>query len=96
MKISEFTAIKHIVRTNFIALLMLMVLHNRDKTKMQMRLSSLVIMNYGLHDIFSAIPIFHKIVCRLKKFVISFPSQILRRCHIPARHHFYIITAVTI
>ena len=57
MKIAQFAAVKHIVRTDFIALLVLRVFHNRDETEMQMRLAALVIMDDSLHDIFLTIAI---------------------------------------
>ena len=58
MKIAQFAAVKNIVRTDFVALFVLRVFLNRDKTEMQMRLAALVIMDDGLHDIFLAITIF--------------------------------------
>ena len=58
VKIAQFAAVKHIVCTDFVALFVLRVFLNRDKTEMQMRLAALVIMDDGLHDIFLAITIF--------------------------------------
>ena len=71
VKIAQFTAVKNIVRTDFIALLVLRVFDNRHETKMQMRLASLVIMDDGLHDIFLAIAICQKIVCCAEKVIVA-------------------------
>ena len=96
MKIPELSTVKDIVRTDFISLLMLAILHDRNEAKMEMRLSSLVIVNNGLHNVFRSITIFQKIICNCEKVIVSFWPQILRCRHNPACHYFYIIPAVTI
>ena len=58
MEITQFAAVENIICTDFVALFVLRVFLNRDKTEMQMRLAALVIVDDGLHDIFLAITIF--------------------------------------
>ena len=71
MKIAQFAAVKNIVRTDFIALLVLRVFDNGHETKMQMRLAALVIMDNGLHNIFLTITICQKIVCCVEKVIVA-------------------------
>lgn len=71
MKITQFAAVKNIVRTDFVTLLVLQIFLDRNKAKVQMRLASLVIMDDGLHDIFFPIAICHEIVCGTEKIVIA-------------------------
>ena len=70
MKITQFAAVKDIVGTDFVALFVLQIFLDRNKTEMQMRLAALVIMDDGLHDIFLAIAIFQEIVCCVEKVAI--------------------------
>ena len=71
VKIAQFTAVKNIVRTDLIALLVLRVFDNGHETKMQMWLAALVIMDDGLHDIFIAIAICQEIVCCVEKVIVA-------------------------
>ena len=62
MKITQFAAVKDIVGRDFVALFVLQIFLDRNKTEMQMRLAALVIMDDGLHDIFLSIAAYHEIV----------------------------------